>query len=208
MTPNRNTPTRPRRHAPQRVGTATTLALLLSLGGLAAPTIAADASKANDASRADQASLGNVTAQQFATQAAEGGLAEVQLSQLARQQASSAEVRQFAERMLEDHTKANAELQAIAKQKGMTLPRTLNEEHVSTMKTLQTKTGAEFDAAYMAAMKKDHVKTIALFQAANGPSFDDAALKAFASKTLPVLQEHHKRVMQIEEKMGGSTAAR
>ena len=45
-------------------------------------------------------------------------------------------------------------------------------------------------------------------QAANGPSFDDAALKAFASKTLPVLQEHHKRVMQIEEKMGGSTAAR
>ena len=182
---------------------AAAVVALLACGIVAAPVHAADMDK----DKAAQASLGNVTPQQFATQAAEGGLAEVQLSQLAQKQANSAEVRQFADRMVTDHGAANTELMAIAKQKNMTLPKSPNAEHQATMKTLQGKKGADFDAAYMAAMKKDHVKSIALFQAATGPSFTDSELKAFASKTLPVIQEHHTMIEHSEGKSGSAAAA-
>ena len=181
------------------VAIAASAALLLGALAVASPGFAADrAAAAESDTRADQAAMGTITPRQFAMQAAEGGLAEVQLSELARQQAGSAEVRQFAERMVTDHGKANAELQALAKQKNITLPKTLNAEHATTLKTLQSKRGAEFDTAYMAAMKKDHVSTIALFQAATGPTFDDAELKAFASRTLPLLQEHHQMVERTQ----------
>ncbi|MCU0757857.1 MAG: DUF4142 domain-containing protein [Steroidobacteraceae bacterium] len=193
-------------------------AVALLLGSVATPALAADKTQSADTSQAagaapgssanrsmqsaasasGSASVGNITPQQFAMQAAEGGMAEVQLSELARKQAGSAEVREFAERMIADHGKANAELKAIAKQKGITLPKDLNAEHRATLKSLQDKKGAEFDEAYMAAMKKDHVKTIALLQAANGPSFEDAALKAFASKQLPIVQQHHDMVEKTE----------
>lgn len=148
-----------------------------------------------------QARIGTVTPTAFATQAAEGGRAEVQLAELARKQAGSDAVKQFAERMIMDHGKANAELEALARVKNMTLPTPPNAEHKATLKTLQARKGAEFAAAYMAAMKKDHVKTIALFEAATGPTFEDADLKAFATKTLPVLQEHHQLVERIQGQM-------
>lgn len=166
------------------------LALALLLGGslLAGQAVAADADKSA------QARLGTVTPTAFATKAAEGGLAEVQLAELARQQASSDAVKRFADRMITDHGKANTELEALARARNMTLPKTLNAEHKATLKSLQGKKGAEFDAAYMAAMKRDHVKDIALFEAATGPGFKDDDLKAFATKTLPVLQEHHQLV--------------
>ena len=180
---------------------AAAIVALLACGIVVAPAHAADADKSA------QASMGSVTPQEFATQAAEGGLAEVQLSQLAQKQANSAEVRQFADRMVTDHGAANTELMAIAKQKNMTLPKSPNAEHQATMKSLQAKKGADFDAAYMAAMKKDHVKSIALFQAATSPSFADSELKAFATKTLPVIQEHHTMIGHTEGKSGGSAGA-
>jgi putative membrane protein len=184
-------------------------AVAMLLGSLATPVLAADktqsadTSQAADAARASgsspgSASVANVTPQQFAMQAAQGGMAEVQLSELARKQAGSAEVREFAERMIADHTKANTELMAIAKQKGMTLPKELSAEHRAAMQSLKSKKGAAFDEAYMAVMKKDHVKTIALLQAANGPTFEDAALKAFASKQLPIVEQHHDMVEKTE----------
>lgn len=178
-------------------------ALALLLGGslLAGQAVAADADKSA------QARLGTVTPTAFATKAAEGGLAEVQLAELARQQASSDAVKRFADRMITDHGKANTELEALARARNMTLPKTLNAEHKATLKSLQGKKGAEFDAAYMAAMKKDHVKSIALFQAATGPSFTDSELKAFASKTLPVIQEHHTMIEHSEGKSGSAAAA-
>lgn len=180
---------------------AAAIVALLACGIVVAPAHAADADKSA------QAHLGNVTPQQFATQAAEGGLAEVQLSQLAQKRANSAEVRQFADRMVTDHGAANTELMAIAKRKKMTLPKSPNAEHQATMKSLMGKQGTEFDTAYMAAMKKDHVKSIALFQAATGPSFTDDELKAYANKTLPVIQEHHTMIGHSEGKSGSSAGA-
>jgi len=190
---------------------ATTL-LLAAVGGPNAlateapskpPTVAPTPPSASQPSRAAQAATPTPT--QFVMQAAEGGLAEVQLSQLAQTQSQSAVVQQFARRMVSDHGKANTELKAIASRKNLTLPRELNAEHQATMQKLQALKGAEFDAAYMAAMDKDHEKSMALFEAASGSNFQDPDLQAFAAKTLPVIQEHRQ---MIDKTMPTSQASR
>jgi putative membrane protein len=144
------------------------------------------------------ASAANMTPQQFARQVAAGGLAEIRLSELARQKSGNAEVREFAARMIADHRNANAQLQAIARRKGLKLPAQLDAVHEEMLQELQSKQGPAFDAAYLAAMKKDHVTTIGLLQVANGPTFEDPELKVFASTTLPVVEQHHKQAEALE----------
>jgi putative membrane protein len=127
--------------------------------------------------------------QEFATKAAGDGKAEVELGELAQQQAESDEVKQFGQRMVEDHGKANEQLASIAQQKGIELPQDLPEEAQQLQDELQQKSGPEFDQAYMAAMVEDHEKAVALFEQQAG-SGEDADLRNFAEETLPVLQEH------------------
>jgi putative membrane protein len=167
------------------------------------PTVAPTPPSVSQQSRAAQAATPTPT--QFVMQAAEGGLAEVQISQLAQTQSQTAMVQQFAGRMVSDHGKANTELKAIASRKNLTLPKELNAEHEATLQRLQSLKGAEFDAAYMAAMDKDHRKSVALFQGAAAANFPDPDLQAFAAKTLPVIQEHHQ---MIEKTMPTSQASR
>src|SRR5579884_1590650 len=127
--------------------------------------------------------------QAFMVKAAQGGLAEVELGNLATSKAQSGDVKQFGQRMVDDHTKANDELKSIAEQKGVTLPTSLDAKDQATKDKLSGEHGAAFDRAYMADMVKDHKKDIAEFQreANNGK---DPDVKAFAQKTLPVLREH------------------
>jgi putative membrane protein len=125
----------------------------------------------------------------FAMKAASGGLAEVELGNLAMQKAKDPKVKEFGQRMVTDHTKANNELKAIAANKGITLPTTLDAKDQKTKDRLSSLTGAAFDRAYMSDMVSDHKADIAEFEAqANHGT--DPDLKGFASKTLPTLQEH------------------
>jgi putative membrane protein len=191
-----------------RLASALAAALLLgSAAGADAQGQTQPRTVAGERARA-AASADNMTPQQFATQVAGGGLAEIRLSELARQKSGNAEVREFAERMIADHRNANAQLQAIARRKGMTLPAQLEAVHEETLQELQSKQGAAFDAAYLAAMKKDHVTTIGLLQVANGPTFGDTDLKAFASTTLPVVEQHHKRIEAVEARVARAAAPR
>jgi putative membrane protein len=177
------------------------------LGSLPGFTVAAEGAQARADNRgAPPAS--EMTARQFATQVAEGGLAEVRLSELARQRSSDPQVREFAARMIADHGEANADLQAIAKRKGITLPQALSAGHEATLKALQSAQGARFDAAYLAAMREDHIRTIALLQVANGPTFEDADLKVFASRTLPVVEQHFQLIESIEGRATPAAVAR
>jgi putative membrane protein len=125
----------------------------------------------------------------FATKAASGGEAEVSLGQLATKNGASPQVRQFGQQMVTDHTKANQELQAIAKQQNVTLPTKPDAASMATEQRLQATTGGAFDAAYARDMVEDHQKDIADFQK-EATSGQDPALKAFAEKYLPVLQHH------------------
>jgi putative membrane protein len=127
----------------------------------------------------------------FAMKAAQGGMAEVKLGELAAKQGASERVKQFGQRMVDDHGKANDDLKQIASNKSLTLPTDLDAKSKALYARLEKLHGAAFDNAYLKAMRQDHAKDIADFkkEAANGR---DADIKGFASRTLPVIEEHYK----------------
>jgi putative membrane protein len=133
----------------------------------------------------------------FIEDAAKGGMAEVQAGQLAAQKAQSPQVRSFAQMMVDDHTKANAELMQLASARNMTPPAELDRSHRSAMEKLQKQSGAEFDREYMKQQVADHKKTVALFEK-QAKSGQDPQLKAWAEKTLPTLREHLKMAQNNE----------
>jgi putative membrane protein len=137
---------------------------------------------------------------EFVVKAGMGGLAEVQMGNLALQKAQSADVKAFAQRMVTDHSKANEELQQLATAKGLALPAELAGEHQQALEHLGTLSGVEFDKAYMKHMVEDHNKDVGEFQKASTAA-QDSDLKAWAGKTLPVLQEHQKLANQVAAKV-------
>ena len=126
---------------------------------------------------------------EFVTMAGMGGLAEMQLGNLALQKASSAEVKAFAQRMLTDHAKSNAEIAEFATAKGLALATELSGDPKDALEHLTSLSGTEFDKAYMQHMVEDHEKVVAAFDKAS-TSATDADLKAWAGRTLPTLKEH------------------
>jgi putative membrane protein len=138
---------------------------------------------------------------EFAMKAAEGGMLEVKLSQLAEQKATSAEVKELAKRIERDHTAGNDELMAVAKQKNIMLPMDLRGECQETYEAFQKLEGQDFDNAYVLFLVKDHLKDIMMFQkeASNGT---DADIKQWAAKTLPTLREHTGKVSMVAQGLG------
>ncbi|MGN7989327.1 DUF4142 domain-containing protein [Pedobacter sp. 22226] len=136
----------------------------------------------------------------FTTQAAVGGMAEVELGKLALEKSSNAQVKEFATMMVKDHGMANAELMAIAKQKNITLPSTVDDEHKKKMDDLSKKTGADFDKAYVSAMVDGHKSTLKLMEDESKDG-KDADLKAFATKTAPTVQSHLVMINKINDSM-------
>ncbi|HYI11628.1 MAG TPA: DUF4142 domain-containing protein [Thermoanaerobaculia bacterium] len=137
---------------------------------------------------------------EFVVNAGMSGLAEVQMGNLALQNAQSADVKAFAQRMVTDHSKANQELQELATVKGLALPAELAGEPQQGLEHLATLSGAEFDKAYMQHMVADHGKAVSQFQTAS-TSAQDADVKAWAAKTLPTLQEHARLAQEVAGKV-------
>ena len=143
----------------------------------------------------------------FMQKAGAGGLAEVQLGQLAEQKASSQAVKDFGHRMVTDHSQANDKLKGIASSVGVTLPTSLNAKDQALYHRLSSLSGPAFDKAYMKAMVTDHKMDIAEFQK-EASSGEDQTLKTFASSTLPTLQEHLHMAEQSESSVGASASSR
>ncbi len=125
----------------------------------------------------------------FATKAASGGQAEVELGRLAAQNAESPKVKEFAQRMVTDHTEANQALKDLARQQQLTLPAKPASAEQATEERLRALKGGAFDTAYMKDMVQDHRQDVADFRK-EAETGSDPALKAFAQKYLPVLQQH------------------
>ncbi len=147
--------------------------------------------------------MGSMQDQKFAKNAAAGGMAEVQLGQLALTKAENQKVKDFGQKMVDDHTKANDDLKAVAAQKNMTLPTTVMPKDQALMDKLSKMSGASFDKAYMSAMMKDHQKDISDFQQ-EANSGQDSDLKAFAAKTLPTLKSHMDMAKDASSAVGAS----
>jgi putative membrane protein len=169
-------------------------AALLLCSGLHAQTGNTDAAKSSSAQKLDRHT------EKFFKEAAMGGMAEVELGKVAAQKASSAEVKNFGEMMVKDHTGANEKLKALAKAHNVALPTELDKAHQSAKEKLSKKQGVDFDKDYMDQMVRDHKKTIDLFEDTAKKS-EVAEVKAFAQSTLPVLKQHLQLAEQLEDKV-------
>ncbi len=137
---------------------------------------------------------------QFMTDAAQGGMMEVELGRLAATRATNAEVRQFAERMVTDHGRAGQELMQLASQKRVTLPSEMSATHRQAMERLSRLSGAEFDREYVRQMVTDHERDVTNFGAVSNNA-TDMDVKAFATRTLPTLREHQQMIGDIAGRM-------
>lgn len=137
----------------------------------------------------------------FLQNAESGGMAEVQLGQIAEKQAQSQDVKDFGARMASDHQKAGEEVKSLAEQKNAKLSEKTSWSDSSEMKKLSKKNGADFDKEYMRQMMKDHTADVKEFRKA-ADNAKDPDVKAWASKTLPVLEQHLQQARDIAQKLG------
>jgi putative membrane protein len=150
-----------------------------------------------DAAPAKKASSGAMSAAHtFMTKAAQANMAEVELGKLGAEKGQKAEVKQYGQHMVDDHSKANKELQELASQEGATLPTYVDPTHKAAKARLEKLSGEAFDRAFAAQMVKDHQAAVAMFrtQARTGK---DPEVKAWAEKTLPNLEEHLKQARAL-----------
>jgi len=140
----------------------------------------------------------------FVFKASAGGLAEVNLGTLAAKQASDPAVKRFAQKMVDDHTKANKELLDIAGKGRLPVAPRMDARHQKIAETLAGLSGAAFDREYMTGQVKDHEETVALFEKEASAGTNEN-LKSWADKTLPHLREHLKMAREINDKLKGST---
>ena len=138
----------------------------------------------------------------FATQAALAGLAEVEAGTLALKRSEDADIREFAKLMVEDHSRANSELEVLCKGLDIPLPPRLTGR--SVVDALPTDSGATFDRTYALEVAQDHTKAVALFTKAAKSTAIDKALRQFASRTLPTLQHHYQMAEKLAQRKGGT----
>jgi putative membrane protein len=135
---------------------------------------------------------------EFAVAAADGGMMEVQLGELAQTNGASADVKKFGEMMVKDHSKANEELKALAQQKNITLPMTLSDDKQKKYDDLSQKKGADFDKAYVSYMVDDHKKDISEFEEAVKDA-KDAEIKSWAAGKVPTLKHHLETAQALND---------
>lgn len=136
----------------------------------------------------------------FIKEAAESSLAEIKIGQLAQKKATNKEVKDFGQKLVTDHSQANAKLKKIAAAKNVALPKDVSPAAREHYKMLERLSGAAFDKSFTEHMVKDHEDGISAFEK-EASSGEDDQLKNFASSTLPKLREH----LKIAEQLQGNT---
>jgi putative membrane protein len=138
----------------------------------------------------------------FIMKAAEGGREEVELGRLAQSKASSDGVKQFGQRMVEDHGAANKELMDLAANKGVQLDNKAPKKD-PLLEKLSKLQGQDFDREYVKAMVKDHKQDVSEFRRMHSGAVDPN-LKAWVDKTLPTLEDHLKTIEGIQAQMASA----
>lgn len=136
----------------------------------------------------------NSATQEFVTKAAIGGMFEIQSSQIALQKSQDHDIRTFAQKVIDDHTKADDKLKSLAK--GENLPSTLDNEHLQLLTKLRGESGSQFLDDFKQAQVSAHQEAIDLFQS-YAQSGTDQPIKQFAQQTLPTLKQHLQMAQEI-----------
>ncbi|RZK10951.1 MAG: DUF4142 domain-containing protein [Flavobacterium sp.] len=135
---------------------------------------------------------------EFATNAADASLTEIDLANLAISKTANEEVKAYANMMLKDHGAAHDELIALAKSKNITLPTRISGENENNKKDLEEKTGTDFDKKYAKLMEENHVKVLAFLEheARKGT---DPDLKSYANNMVPKIKAHLNAIRKIKD---------
>ncbi|MBV8205768.1 MAG: DUF4142 domain-containing protein [Acidobacteria bacterium] len=141
--------------------------------------------------------------QEFVTKAAQGDRAEVELAKLALQKSNNPDVKEFAQRMVDDHTKNQQQADTLASQLSITAPSSASPQQQQEKSRLEGLSGDQFDRTYARLMLQDHRKDVNEFKqeqhTAKNPN-----IKQFVDETLPVLEQHLQMAQQLNSKMGSS----
>jgi putative membrane protein len=133
----------------------------------------------------------------FILAAGQGGMTEVKLGELAAQKAIREDVRAFGQMMVKDHMTINGELKALAVQKAVTLPKSLDTTHQEMVDRMTSLRGSQFDDAYIDIMTTGHKEDVKEFKAESAAT-QDADIKSFVDKFIPVVEEHLKRITAMK----------
>lgn len=125
----------------------------------------------------------------FVEKAGAGGMAEVELSNIAENNTKSPDVKKFAMQMVHDHTANNKDLATIAAKENISLPKTLDAEHAALRDKLKMEKGADFDRDYIEAMRSDHQNMLDLLKSSKS-TVSTEELRTFIKKTQPVVEHH------------------
>lgn len=134
---------------------------------------------------------------EFVQLAASGGQFEVKIGEVAKTKAANELVRNFGEKLVTDHTKANEKLMTIAKAVQIEGADKMNEKDQKEFDKLNGLSGAEFDKAFMEKQVKCHDEAVKMFKRATTEA-KNAEVKQFATDTLPKLEEHLKHAKEIQ----------
>lgn len=146
----------------------------------------------------DKKSILSTTDEKFVKEAGAAGMGEVKIATLGTQKASSADVKAFAQMLVDDHTKANEELQNLAKGKGVELSQVIESTYADKFQKLEKYSGADFDKEFISGMVSDHKKDVSKFESEQ-KSATDNEVKAFVDKTLPTLKAHLDKANELNK---------
>jgi len=144
---------------------------------------------------------------QFATKAAQGNMAEVNLGKLATEKSQNDDVKKFAQMMVDDHSKAGDDLKGVASKNNLTVPDDVNAQQKAEQRRLEKLSGPAFDRAYMQMMVKDHVKDVAEFKKEANSSTANSDLRDFAKRTYPTLDNHLTQAKAVNDALSSKAGS-
>jgi putative membrane protein len=171
---------------------------------LCASALPAAAFKAPQASSSHSAQMGSSQDKQFIMKSSEGSLAEVELGKLALQKSQNPDVKQFAQKMIDDHTMLMNNMKPYADQMGVKPPTKLNAKHQQLENRLKSLSGDKFDKEYIKAMVADHHHDLGEFMAEESKAADPG-FKQTVTQGTQVIREHTQMIDDIAKKNGVPT---
>jgi putative membrane protein len=142
----------------------------------------------------------------FVKKALEGSLAEVEMGKLALQKSNDDQVKQFAQRMVDDHTKMGDQMKPVAEQMGVKVPDGPSKGQMKTMDKMKGLSGDAFDQAYIKDMVKDHKKDDSEFKT-EAQSTQNPQLKQLVSEGAQTIESHLQQIQQIAQTKGTTQKA-
>jgi putative membrane protein len=143
----------------------------------------------------------------FVSKALQGGMAEVQLGQLTLQKSNNDQVKQFAQKMIDDHTRLGEQMKPVAQQLGVSEPKGISKKDKSTIEKLQGLSGSAYDEAYIKDMVKDHKQDLSEFQT-EASSGQDQTVKDAATQGSKVIAQHLQMIQQIAKDQNVNMASK